>query len=427
MLVPYYVSLVILSSSSAFTPIAPFLNNNLRRHASPASFVGSVCLETTRGKADNTPTTYLKKNYILTTKPYLASALEKSIVFVVRYILLRRCDNVSISIHASSNRNLFRGQIDDVSLSTRGCISRFNLLSLRRWDVNASNLQLGYLPFIIPLLPYLFWRLRFYFVIAWLVQLSGRQNPLQSIIGQLLYMLGARPSHINYSLVIDEDDINRSHLFRFGLRTVLRSLVQNSVLGAAASLVDDARNQGIPLLPGSSSDANTNQQQRGLSSTLLSATTFDLKKTSLSDGRVLLQALGTIPNDKAENLIGKRQMLPFTIRAKLEPASTTYDGENDALGFVDSDCRLNTNPLTTGTMLGRLIPDILWIPFGSGVIIPVGRSLRIHRADIARARDSDDREVCRIDGSWTAFATTKNELYHNIIITPSSVRRMWHT
>jgi len=409
MLVPY-VSLVILSSSSAFTPIAPLLNNNLRRHASPASFVGSVCLETTRGKADNTPTTYLKKNYILTTKPYLASALEKSIVFVVRYILLRRCDNVSISIHASSNRNLLRGQIDDVSLSTRGCRSRFNLLSLRRWDVNASNLQLGYLPFIIPLLPYLFWRLRFYFVIAWLVQLSGRQNPLQSIMGQLLYMLGARPSNINYSLVIDEDDINRSHLFRFGLRTVLRSLVQNSVVGAAASLVDDARNQGIPLLPGSGSDANKNQQPRGLSSTLLSATTFDLRKTSFSDGRVVLQALGTIPNDKAENLIGKQQMLPFTIRAKLEPASTTYDGENDALGFVNSDCRLNTNPLTTGTMLGRLIPDILWIPFGSGVIIPVGRSLRIHRADIAHDHDSDDREVCRIDGSWTAFATAENDI-----------------
>ena len=412
MLVPY-VSLVILSSSSAFTPIAPLLNNNLRRHASPASFVGSVCLETTRGKADNTPnntpTTYPKKN-ILTTKPYLSTALEKSIVFVVRYILLRRCDNVSISIHASSNRNLLRGQIDDVSLSTRGCKSRFNLLSLRRWDVNASNLQLGYLPFIIPLLPYLFWRLRFYFVIAWLVQLSGRQNPLQSIIGQLLYMLGARPSNINYSLVIDEDDINRFHLFNFGLRTVLRSLVQNSVLGAAASLVDDARNQGIPLLSGSSSDANKNQQQPGLSSTLLSATTFDLKKTSLSDGRVVLQALGTIPNDKAENLIGKQKILPFTIRAKLEPASTSYDGENDALGFVNSDCRLNTNPLTTGTMLGRLIPDILWIPFGSGVIIPVGRSIRIHRADIAHAHNSDDGEVCRIDGSWTAFATAENDI-----------------
>ena len=236
------------------------------------------------------------------------------------------------------------------------------------------------------------------------------QNPFQSIMGQLLYMLGARPSNINYSLVIDEDDINRSHLFRFGLRTVLRSLVQNSVVGAAASLVDDARNQGIPLLSGSGSDANKNQQPRGLSSTLLSATTFDLKKTSLSDGRVVLQALGTIPNDKAENLIGKQQMLPFTIRAKLEPASTTYDGENDALGFVNSDCRLNTNPLTTGTMLGRLIPDILWIPFGSGVIIPVGRSLRIHRADIARAQDSDDREVCRIDGSWTAFATAENDI-----------------
>lgn len=405
MLLPY-VSLVILSYSSAFTPIAPLLNNNLRRQTSPTSFVGSVCLESTRGKADDTPKTYLKKN-ISTNKPYLASALEKSIVSVVRYILLRQCDNISISVKASSNRNLLRGKIDDVSVSTRGCISRFNLLSLQRWDAHASNLQLGYLPFIIPLMPYLFWRLRFYFVCAWLVQISGRQNPFQSIMGQLLYTLGARQSHVNYSLVIDEDDINRSHLFRFGLRTVLRSLVQNSVVGAAASLVDDARNQGIPLLPGSSSDANKNW---GLSSTILSATTFNLKKTSFSDGRVVLQALGSIPN-KAENLRGKQQMLPFTIRAKIEPASTTHDGENDALGFVNSDCRLNTNPLTAGTMLGKLIPDILWIPFGSGIMIPFGRSQRIHRADIAHAQDiDDDREVFRMDGSLIAFATAENNL-----------------
>ena len=284
-------------------------------------------------------------------------------------------------------------------------------MSLQRCHVNASNLQLGYLPVIIPLLPYLLWRLRFYFVIAWFVQLSGRQNPFQSIMGQLLYILGARPSHVNYSLVIDEDDINRSHLFRFGLRTVLRSLVENSVVGAAASIIDDARNQGIPLLPGgSSSDANKNQQQRGVSSALLSATTFNLKKASFSDGRVVLQALGTMP-DNVGNSIGKQQMLPFTIRAKLEPASTATDGENNALGFVNSDCRLNTNPLTAGTMFGKLMPDILWIPFGPGVIIPVGRSLRIHRADIARAQESnDDREVCRIDGSLTVFATAENNL-----------------
>jgi hypothetical protein len=133
-----------------------------------------------------------------------------------------------------------------------------------------------------------------------------------------------------------------------------------------------------------------------------------LKKASFSDGRVVLQALGTMP-DNVGNSIGKQQMLPFTIRAKLEPASTATDGENNALGFVHSDYRLNTNPLTTGTMFGKLMPDILWIPFGSGVIIPVGRSLRIHRADIVRAQESDDvSEVCRIDGSLTVFATAEN-------------------
>ena len=155
--------------------------------------------------------------------------------------------------------------------------------------------------------------------------MSGRRNPFKSAMGQLLYMIGARPSQIIYSLAIDEEDVNRSHLFRFGLgTTVLRSLVENSVVGAAASLVDDARNQGIPLLPGSS-DVNKDQQQRGITSALLSATTFNLKKASFSDGRVVLQALGAISNNK-ENSIGKQRMLPFTIRA-----SIATNGENNAL------------------------------------------------------------------------------------------------
>ena len=235
----------------------------------------------------------------------------------------------------------------------------------------------------------------------------------------------------------------RSLALRFGLRAVLRSLVENSVVGAAAALVDDARGGGggrerdrrrrggrgglPPLLPGGRAGANddalalfpkndSQQQRQGLTSALLSATTFELKQTSFADGRIVLRAEATVPNEDAAAGDGKRA-LPFTIRARLEPASyadAAPDGRpadiggrspRRALGFDGPDCRLNTGPLTAGTVLGRLIPDVLWVPFGLGVVVPLGGGCRIHRAEIARDVDGDSRrEVCRIDGSLTAFA-----------------------
>ena len=114
-----------------------------------------------------------------------------------------------------------------------------------------------------------------------------------------------------------------------------------------------------------------------------------------------------IPNN--ENIAAGGKKLPFTIRAILEPTSTASNGrEFDALGFVSPDCRLNTNPLTAGTMLGGLIPDILWLPFGTGVALSLGRRCQMHRADITR---TDDGEECRIDGSLTAFATAEMILH----------------
>ena len=59
-------------------------------------------------------------------------------------------------------------------------------------------------------------------------------------------------------------------------------------------------------------------------------------------------------------------------------------------------------------MLGGLIPDILWLPFGTGVALSLGRRCQMHRADITR---TDDGEECRIDGSLTAFATAEMILH----------------
>jgi hypothetical protein len=249
-------------------------------------------------------------------------------------------------------------------------------------------------------------------------------------------------------MTVSEDDVAQSLVLRLGLRTVLRSLVENSIVGAAVALVDDARGvggkerwgrgggrrgKGFPLLPGGRADPNDalalfpkddsrqrqqKQQQQGLTSALLSATTFELKKASFKDGRIILQAEATVPNEE-DVAPDKKRALPFTIRAKLEPASSAEvrgalpRQEYHALGFANPDCRLNTNPLTAGTMLGRLIPDVLWLPFGigTGVAVPFGRNCQIHRAEIAPDKDGDDREVFRIDGSLTAFAATEDDAW----------------
>jgi hypothetical protein len=392
-------------------------------------------------------------------RPRLALAVEVAIRRVAAAALLRSCGSLEVEIRASSNLALLRGEIDLFSASAWDVVFRCGILGLRRADVRARDVRLGCLPLILPLSPFLLWRLRRHLWSAALVAtlLPSSRPALRRAWVRLWRALGARPSTVGFSLTVAEDDVGRSLALRHGLRAVLRSLVENSVVGAAAALVDDARGGGgggggwgggkerdrrrrggrgglPPLLPGGRAGAanddalalfpkrDLQQQRQGLASALLSATTFELKKTLFADGRIVLRGEATVPNEDAAAGDEKR-VLPFAIRARLEPASSAdataasrrpadtggwppRRGRRDALGFASPDCRLNTGPLTAGTVLGRLIPDVLWVPFGPGVVVPLGWGFRIHRAEVAREADGDGRgEVCRIDGSLTAFAT----------------------
>lgn len=379
-------------------------------------------------------------------KPRLASALEIAIRRVAAPLLVKSCGSLEINVRASSNRSLLRGDVAYLSASARDVVFRFGILSMRRADVSASDVHLGYLPLVLPLSPFVLWRLRRILWYAALVAtlLPSSRPALQSARAGLRRALGARSSTVDFSLTVAEDDVGRSLALRFGLRAVLRSLVENSVVGTAATLIDDARGGrrrggrgGLPpLLPGGRANVNddalalfpkndSQQQRQGLTSSLLSATTFELKETSFADGRIVLRAEATVPNEDATAGDEKKRALPFTIRARLEPASCAdaapdgrpadiggrppRRGYSDALGFAGPDCRLNTGPLTAGTVLGRLMPGVLWVPFGPGVVVPLAGGCRIHRAEIARDVDGDGRrEVCRIDGSLTAFDVVDN-------------------
>ena len=100
-------------------------------------------------------------------------------------------------------------------------------------------------------------------------------------------------------------------------------------------------------------------------------------------------------------------LLPFTVITQIRPTNLTPDTQskkqqqqtvNNAIGFLNPECRMNTNPLTAGTLLGKLIPDIVWIPFGLGVVLPLGEGCQIDRAEVIDGYDGIG--VFQIDGSF---------------------------
>lgn len=371
------------------------------------------------------------KNDHFHTKPRLASALEATIQWLVKYIILRKDAFIAINIDANSNRSLLQGKIKEFSLSTRDMSFRLNLLDVKRFDISSMNLRLGYLPFALPLLPFILWRLRSYIWTAILtttvLQMIGYQISLpqvyQKLKRRLYIILGVGPSTINYSVSITQVDIDQSLLLRFWFKGILRSLVENSFVGAAAEVMKDVdmemqRNQqreAVPLLP-SSTNSNGNSgptpPQKSLSTALTAATKCELKKAYFEDGRIVMHAQAEVGGDTTKTI------LPFTVRTKLIP-TTVVDGQSieevsnnksyNALGFATPQIRLNTDPITAGSIFGKIISDILWLPFGVGVAISFfGKACRIYRADITN--DSRGKGVCRIDGSFTLFSSSSSSL-----------------
>lgn len=368
------------------------------------------------------------KDINLPTKPRLVSLVETTIKWCTKYILLKQCATISVDINTTSNRALLQGKINAFSISMRDCMFRFNMLSFKKLDISGNNLHLGYMPFILPLLlPYLLWRIRSYiwtaFVSVFILQMTGYIEPTalsqiyQRVKERMYNIMGARSSTINYSMAISQENIAKSIVLKFWLKGILRSLVDNSVVGAAAVFGDvqkdvnaEIRRQvanndrAVPLLPSSSDSSSTSiqpksEQQQGITSALLSATNFELHKTMFQDNRIVLNATAVVP-EKA----GSSRRCPFTIRAKCIPTTVINsqlieNGDNyNALGFASPECRLNSAPLTTGTILEKLLPDVLWIPFGAGVAVQLGKSnCRIYRADILK-------DACRLDGAFTMFA-----------------------
>ena len=393
------------------------------------------------------------KNASTSAKPRLASAIETIMQWLIKNVLLSQCSSLKVDMNAVSNRAILKGNIGKISISARGCISRFKLLSFRKLDLYGVNLHLGYIPFILPILPFFVWRFRKYIqstiITVFLLKITGNldrddfRRQLGSMKERIRRYIGSPQSPcISYSLAIASSDISNSLLLRFWLRSILQSLVQNSVIGAAAAIGDAAQKgmeaerrrmrNGIPPLPGSSAEALPNlstedqQQQQGLTSALLSATSFELTNAGFMDERVVFDAKALLPRD--EN--GVANSLQFCIRAKLAPTTIVEtDGQpirqqttqemHNAVGFLQPECRLATKPLNARfggnpllqNLVSNLTPEYLWLPFGIGVAVPFGRHSNIYRASVDACEEGG--YICRIDGAVRSMKekeTGKNKL-----------------
>ena len=219
----------------------------------------SISLKSTNNNVNDQATTNnaAATNY---TKPPLATFLETFLQRVIQFILLQKCSSLIITIAASSNGALLKGNIDKFSLSARNCVFRFNLLSLGRCDLSGDDMRLGYVPLLLPLLPMLLWKLR---------------RSLRSLMFSMLLM-----------------------------RQITGTGQQQP--SSLPSLLKRTNGLTSAALAGTRSQSGT-QEQGMITSNLLLATSFELKDVSFSNGRIILGAEGVMsPNVDKENN-GKQQ------------------------------------------------------------------------------------------------------------------------
>mmetsp|Transcript_20517 Transcript_20517/g.35280 ORF Transcript_20517/g.35280 Transcript_20517/m.35280 type:complete len:294 (+) Transcript_20517:80-961(+) len=181
-------------------------------------------------------------------KPRLASALQTTLKYLIRILLLGQYSSLAVDVTSDSNRALLLGKLKNLSISVRDGRFRFNLFNFRKWDMNCADLHLGQLPLLLAL-GLVYWRssMRLLIWCAIFCRIGGQDSQLPRMLSTLrekLYkMMDVRPSTIHYSLSISENNINKSLLMKFWLNGILRSLVENSVVGAAAAMGDAARQE----------------------------------------------------------------------------------------------------------------------------------------------------------------------------------------
>lgn len=390
-------------------------------------------------------------------------------------------NELSVQVKADSNRAVLQGNIQDISIRVQDSKSKW--LMVDQFQLRASNLQLGRAPslilatmFLRPtlllrcLLGWSLWRIYGNYVKNFLRTNSTTssyyykdfQPQWRKFRAKAKEFMGGVPISANYDLTLTDDNLKNSVLLQRFSRMVLESLMQNSVLQVAAAagdtamLLQDAQNNnnnksGVlrnakleesslalsklksgKLNPQSAFSAPESAEKSFKLTQLLSATSFELRETPTfsQDGRLLFPGRAVFPDGSAH--------LDFDLRTLIQARNTPswmrdMNTNNnplpqDGIAFDSPQCLFDMDAASGSIpgFLGKLLPSVLWIPVGPGVVLPLGPQHQVERVTINSGN-------CQLQGQLTLLGKKENEvkppdqtstIFSNFFPKPGSKKKM---
>jgi len=361
-----------------------------------------------------------------TGQPRACKAIEGAVRVATKIVLLGATSKTpsKIVVEAESNRAALGGKLSKLSVTARDMKSPLGLLEVERFNVDGSDLKLGWTPLattagipLVLLLPPVrqsLWTFSIYFYLWTVVRrlakriaasedaaengaarnIERRMEAAQAYVKRWRRrVMGGSPCHFELKMVLSNENLLNSFLLRQSSKSLLTFLMKNSVLQTAAVVGDAVSDTQTPKkqnrnqLPGPLSGklARVDQQQKREQpssnvemvsdgsknnlSRLLSATAFELREAPTfrpEDGKNHLQfvSVAILPDDQAR--------LDFVLRTTLEAGGD----RSWLIRFVQPECRFDVTEATSSLPLPKvfsnLLPKILWLPIGSGVAIGGG-------------------------------------------------------
>lgn len=257
--------------------------------------------------------------------------LEKATAFII-VLLLKVCfaaegnGATKAEVESESDLKLLLGRFSRLRLNL-GRLKRG--LRIQRGSVEVKNLNLGFKPsflLVLPLLVILFPSLTWLFILILVLPPPSYWNGRQA---------RAQKSELQFSAEISTTDLNQSHVWRFCLTTVLRDIMSYSIAGMVA-------------LP------------REVSGELSSATTFEVEDIYTEDQKLVMNAVARLPNETL-----------FKYRLRTGVVLETVEGEQ-CLFWDDPQIRVRPSwPL----------PEF-WAPLGGFAGRRLGSTLQLTRLEV---------------------------------------------
>ena len=387
-----------------------------------------------------------------TGQPRTCSVIGGALHIMTRVALLGGSSSdkfqIKVKVKAESNRAALQGKLQQVSIRVQDSKSLFRLLEVDTFEVEGSNLQLGWMPLIVsaglPLTLFLrparrlvscVWTLSCYYYLWTLIQKltsQGRgvpvinkkqttQTPFDRFKLKIKRLLGGEPSELQYTVVLSNDNLANSALLKQSCKFLLNSLMQNSVLQTAAIVGDLVQEENNRQMVEQNTNTQTNelaiwqqqqqqqlrQQQQPLQqsnnnqlSKLLSATSFKmLEAPTFREGKYLqFFSQAVLPDDQGR--------LDFVLRTKIRGGgmgrTNDYNNKNDnnynnydddrnnnpgLLQFVESECGFDVTKATSYLPLPNIVSNFL----PKVLWLPVGSGIAIGGQSQSSAGDGRTR------------------------------------